>query len=389
MKVAYVTLYDVLNPESWPSKHQAGIYGAGYYLAKTLESSSVSVDYIGSIKEKKSLITSGKFRIYHHLFRKQYYSWAEPLILKDFAQRISKKLAIFNSDLVLCPINAVPIAYLECKQPIVLWTDTTLELLIDYYPFLTNLCKETILNIKEMERAALNNCKLVIYTSEWAAKAAVNAYQIEPDKVKVIPWGANIECDRTIDTINSMLKSKVLNPCKLLFIGVDWIRKGGDVALEVAKELNKIGVNTELTIIGCEPLVNEPLPHFVKVLGYINKSTEEGNEKINKLFSESHFLILPTLADCSPFVLAEANSFGVPCLSTQVGGIPTMIKDDLNGKTFSTNASIAEYCTYISNIISSNTQYKELALSSFNEYQTRLNWTVAVQAAKKLFMEIL
>ena len=389
MKVAYVTLYDVLNPDNWPSKHQAGIYGAGYYLAKTLENSSVSVDYIGPIKEKKSLITSGKFRIYHHLLKKQYYSWAEPLILKDFAQRISKKLSILNSDLVLCPINAVPIAYLECKQPSVLWTDTTLESLIDFYPFLTNLCQETILNIKEMERAALNKCKLVIYTSDWAAKAAVKAYQIEPDKVKVIPWGANIECNRTIDTIDSMLKIKPLNPCKLLFIGVDWIRKGGNIALEVAKELNKIGLKAELTIVGCEPLVNEPLPHFVKVLGYINKSTEEGNEKINKLFAESHFLILPTLADCSPFVLAEANSFGVPCLATKVGGIPTMIKDDLNGKTFSTNASITEYCTYISNLLSSNTQYKELALSSFNEYQTRLNWTVAVQAAKKLFMEIL
>lgn len=388
MKVAYVTLYDVLNPASWPSKHQAGIYGSGYYLAKALTDASVFIDYISPIKEKKALITSAKFHIYQKLFKKQYYSWAEPIILQDFADQVSKRLSTLNSDIVLSPINVIPITKLECKQPIVLWTDTTLDLLIDFYPYLSNLCQETITNIQAMERVALNKCKLILYTSEWAAQAAVKTYGIEPSKVKVIPWGVNVECDRTINDIYSILNSRVLNPCKLLFIGVDWIRKGGNIALEVAKELNKIGVNAELTIVGCEPMVNEPLPQFVNSLGYIDKSTNEGNEKINKLFAESHFLILPTLADCSPVVLAEANSFGVPCLATRVGGIPTMIKDDLNGKTFSTNASVTEYCTYISNLFNITGQYKRLALSSFNEYQTRLNWAVSVETAKKLLREL-
>ena len=389
MKVAYVTLYDVLNPASWPSKHQAGIYGSGYYLAKALTDASVFIDYISPIKEKKALITSAKFHIYQKLFGKQYYSWAEPIILQDFAYQISQRLATLNSDVVLCPINVIPIAKLECKQPIVLWTDTTLDLLIDFYPYLSNLCQETITNIQAMERVALNKCKLVLYTSEWAAQAAIKTYGIEPSKVKVLPWGVNVECDRTINDINSILKSRVLNPCKLLFIGVDWIRKGGNIALEVAKELNKTGLNAELTIVGCEPIVNEPLPHFVSSLGYIDKSTTEGNEKINKLFAESHFLILPTLADCSPVVLAEANSFGVPCISTNIGGIPTIIKDNLNGKVFPLNASISEYCTYIVNLFSNYSEYKKLALSSFNDYQVRLNWSSAGKAAKSLFKHLI
>ncbi|MFB8791755.1 MAG: hypothetical protein U7123_23655 [Potamolinea sp.] len=72
-----------------------------------------------------------------------------------------------------------------------------------------------------------------------------------------------------------------------------------------------------------------------------------------------------------------------------MGGITTVIKDDVNGKTFSTSASIAEYCSYLYDLFDDYSRYKELALSSFNEYQTRLNWSVAGQAVKKLLMEVI
>lgn len=387
MKIAYVTVYDVLNKTSWP-EYQAGMCAAGYYLAKKFTDYSVVIDYIGALKEKKSLTTKVKWHLYHHLLGKDYYGWVEPFILKDYAYQVSKKLSVLDSDIVLCPENVVPISYLECNQPIVLWTDSTLYSLINYYSFLSNLCKETIRNIQAMEKAALNRCKLAIYTSDWAAQSAVNTYGIEPSKVKVIPWGANIECDRSIDDIVSIVESRASNQCKLLFIGVDWVRKGGSVALEVTKELNKAGLNTELTIVGCQPAIDEPLPKFVTSLGYISKSTKEGLEKINKLLANSHFLILPSQAECYGHVFCEANSFGVPCISTKVGGIPTIIKDDLNGKVFAKEASIAEYCAYIYNNFYNYSQYKKLALSSFNEYQTRLNWSVAVQTVKKLLIHL-
>ncbi len=110
-------------------------------------------------------------------------------------------------------------------------------------------------------------------------------------------------------------------------MGVDWHRKGGDIAYAVAKRLNQIGLPTELTVVGCQPLINEPIPKFVKSLGFIKKSAPEGKERLNRLIIESHFLILPSLADCTPMVFPEANSLGVPCLSTKVGGIPSIIQE--------------------------------------------------------------
>lgn len=185
-----------------------------------------------------------------------------------------------------------------------------------------------------------------------------------------------------------MLNLKPTASCNLLFLGVDWERKGGNTALEVAKTLNKTGLKTELKIVGCTPPITEPLPDFVKVVPFIDKNNVRGVEQINQLVAESHFLILPSLADCTPVVFSEANSFGVPCLSTNVGGIATIIKDDINGKTFAKDAAISDYCNYINNLFSDYKQYQKLSISSFAEYQHRLNWEVAGQTVRNLLKDL-
>lgn len=83
-------------------------------------------------------------------------------------------------------------------------------------------------------------------------------------------------------------------------------------------------------------------------------------------------------------VFCEANAFAVPCLTTYVGGISTIIKEHINGMTFAVDASIKEYCDYIANLFHDYDQYEALALSAFNEYETRLNWRLATQSVKKI-----
>ena len=160
------------------------------------------------------------------------------------------------------------------------------------------------------------------------------------------------------------------------------------MAYQVAKRLNQAGLKTELTIVGCEPLLKESLPEFVKTLGFISKSTEAGKAKIQKLLIESHFLILPTLADCTPIVFCEANSLGVPCLSTTVGGVPTMVHDHVNGRLFDPDADSSQYCDYIANLFVDYSNYKNLARSAFHEYESRLNWRVAGEKVKDLLKTI-
>lgn len=388
MKIAYLTTYDVLNPSKWP-KYQLGFCAAGYFLARTFGEQGVEVNYLGPLAANNTLSTRVKRRIYTSVLKKQYYHWTDPAVLRNYANQAVQKMSQFSSEAILCPENSLPISYLDSQLPIILWSDATLCSLINFYPYLSNLCQENFRNIVAMEKAALDRCKIIIYTSDWAAQAAIDIYGVEPAKVKVIPWGANIECDRSIDDVNRIVESRDTKTCKLLFFAVDWMRKGGDVALAVTKALNQAGLPTELTVVGCHPPESETLPDYVNVIGYINKSTADGRAKLDRVLADSHFLILPTRADCAPLVLLEANSFGVPCLTTNVGGIKTIIKDDLNGKLFELETDISNYCTYVTNLFEHYSQYKALANSSFHEYQMRLNWTVSAKEVKKLIMDVI
>jgi len=278
-----------------------------------------------------------------------------------------------------------PIAYLRTEKPIAFWGDATFAGLMDYYPHYSNLCAETIRGANRAEDLALLKCRLAIYSSEWAANTAIQHYGVDPAKVKVVPFGANINSSRTIQDIERIIQNKNSEVCRLLFVGVDWFRKGGDIAVEVAAELNQLGVRTELHIVGCDP--PGKMPGFVKAHGFISKTSQAGRHFLDVLFSQSHFIILPSRADCTPVVFPEAGSFGLPCLATRVGGIPTVIRDGVNGQTFAVDQMPGACCDYVERLWSSKQEYAQLALSSFQEYAERLNWGTAGRTVSELLRE--
>ncbi|MBD2070607.1 glycosyltransferase family 4 protein [Leptolyngbya sp. FACHB-671] len=380
MKVAYVTTYNAQDVHQWS--------GLGYYIAQSLTGQAISLDYIGPLKDKliHKVIRKSK-RHYHELFGERYLRDPEPLILKDYAHQVSQKLARSQSDLIFS-VTSNSIAYLETSKPVAFYADATFAGLNSSYPHYSQLCQETVRDWHRMEQLALHKSSLAIYASDWAAQTAVNHYKADPDKVKVVPFGANLENSWALDEVQSVIKARPSDVCKFLFLGVDWFRKGGDIAFNVVKMLNASGLKAELTVVGCQPVLDEPLPDFVRPLGFISKSTQAGKEEILRLLAESHFLILPTRAECYGLVFCEANALGVPCIATHVGGVPTIIKEDINGRLFDPAAEVSEYCQYITDIFTNYSRYQQLALSAFHEYQTRLNWSVAGKTIKGLLMDL-
>jgi glycosyltransferase involved in cell wall biosynthesis len=260
--------------------------------------------------------------------------------------------------------------------------------MVDFYSSFSHLCRRTLQNGHQMEQAALQNCSLAIYSSEWAARTAIEIYGTNPDKVKVVPFGANLPGGNTRNQVQRSVDCRPRDKCKFLFLGVDWNQKGGDIAVETAAELNRAGLETELTIVGCRPPKQERLPDFVKVLGFISKETSEGFAQISGLLRDSHFLILPSRAECYGIVFAEASSFGVPCLTTNIGGIPTVVKDGLNGRTFPIETFVSECAEFVMNLFKNHCHYRELSLSAFDEYSKRLNWDVACRQVAELIQAV-
>ena len=155
----------------------------------------------------------------------------------------------------------------------------------------------------------------------------------------------------------------------------------------LVSEVKTIGANLD-DVQNIEHTKISDFPNFVINHGFINKSTTEGKEKIDKIIANSHFLIHPTRAEAYGLALCEANSFGVPCLTTNIGGIPTIIKNGLNGQLFSLKDTAQNYVDYVLKTFNDFNDYKQLALSSFNEYESRLNWNVAGKSIVNLLKQL-
>jgi len=378
MKIAYITTYDPSDMHAWS--------GSGSYILRALQNTGFQIETFGNLRSKwgSFLISTLKHVYYKGLLSKTYLKNREPTILKDYAAQVEKFADSTGCEAVFSP-GTVAIAYLQTEKPIIFWADATFAGMIDFYPEFTNLCTETINNGNKMEQLALSKCHLAIYASQWAANTAIQHYDVDPAKVKVVPFGANIKCNRNLKDIKKIVDNKNFDVCKLLFLGVNWHRKGGDKAFAIANLLNQRGLKTELHVAGCTPPFK--LPDFVKAHGFISKKTESGAKYLEELISQAHFLILPSVAECYGVVFAEASSFGLPSLATKVGGIPTVIHDGKNGCTFSLTDTPEKYCDYIEKYMASKEVYMEMAASSFKEYTEKLNWHTAGQKVHALINE--
>ena len=160
------------------------------------------------------------------------------------------------------------------------------------------------------------------------------------------------------------------------------------MALEVAERLNNSGLPTELTVVGCDPFNGRTQPEFVRCEGFLDKLVEQDRRRIMSLLAESHFLIVPSLAECFGIVYCEANALGVPCLARSVGGVPTVIKDGVNGYLFNPEAPPEECARVVERLFGDYDRYIALARSSLKEYQGRLNWDVAGRRVREILSKV-
>ena len=379
VRIAYVTHTDPHDIRSWS--------GLSYHIAESLKWQGAVIDYLGPLTTEQTLLMRAKRKFYTQALGRNFMEEREPSVTQGFARQVGQKLQMTSADVVLATHTEL-LADFDCPLPIAYWTDSNFAGMLDFYPYFCNLHPDTVKIGHDMERRALQRCQLAIYTSEWAAESALKLYGAEPAKVRVVPFGANIICGRTVQDIRDLVAARPKDRCNLLFIGRIWDRKGGDMAMAVAKQLNDSGLPTQLTLVGSQPPGGK-LPDYVRSAGFINKSTDEGRKQFDALLAGAHFLIVPSRAEAFGLVFAEASSFGVPSLTTNVGGIPGVVRDGCNGRMFPLDAPVQEWCDHVRGLMADYPRYEKLAMSAFHEYQTRLNWQVNGSQVYELLKEII
>lgn len=380
MRIAYTTTLDARDVHSWS--------GTPYYMSKGLADDGMAVTHIGPLTRKLPPFYK-LTRAWKKYVRGQEESTRYNLFAaKKYSAQVAQQLKTVSADAIMSPL-VNPIAYLDCIQPIILWTDALHASLLGFYSNFSKREAPPSQQGNAITSACLSRCRLAIFSSDWAAHEAMQRYDLDATKTRVIPFGANLDAPPALNEVKTIVKNRSGKTIKLLFLAKEWERKGGDIVVAVANALHQAGHAVQLTIVGYTPTHLAPLPAYILCLGFVSKQTAEGKAIIRALMAETHFLFVPSRAEAYGIVFCEANAFGVPCLTTDVGGIPTVVKDQINGMKFPLQASTQAYCDYIVDLMQDTVRYQALALSSYHEYETRLNWKVAAQQARKMMADII
>ncbi len=288
---------------------------------------------------------------------------------KWFSKELEKELHQVKPDVLFVPGAPQLIAYCKTTVPIIYMADATFQQLQGYYDSFGNLAAYNIQQGIELDQKAFDNAAHCMLASDWARQSAIDDYHIPENKITVQPLGANLDIIPSV----SELKKEKNKICQLLFLGVDWERKGGQIALDTFYALKKKGMQVQLTIVGCTP----PVPVYendITVIPFINKNIKKEATLLYNIFQQTDFLLLPTRAECAGLVFCEAGAFGIPSITTDTGGVNTYVQNGINGFTLPLSSGAEAYADKILDLYTNDDAYRQLCINSRKKYDATLNW---------------
>ncbi len=273
-------------------------------------------------------------------------------------------------DIVAAFFCSPTLAHLKTYKPIVYFTDAAYPSMVNYYWY----DRWDFHNRQgtELERLAMENATNIVVSSRWCKDSAVNDLNISPDKIHIVEFGANIDDrDVTFSTPKKYCKGDML---EILFLGVNWERKGGDIAIETVHWLNSHGVPAHLNIVGIRNLPehysNDP---YVTDHGFLNKNIKEDYIRLTDIISKCQIELLPTKAECSAIAFAEAAAYGLPVFTHDTGGVGNYVVNSVNGYRLPLGSTGEDFGKKIKEVLE-NDHLSLLSASSRKLYESTLNW---------------
>ena len=295
-------------------------------------------------------------------------------------QKMVAQAAAEGCELFFAPAASDLIA--DLKMPantrLIYLSDATYHAMIDYY-FFESAHDQKVGNLQEGR--ALQNADEVIHSSDWAKNDAINHYGIAPEKIHVLPFGANLK-----DQYNPSKKRKDTDDSSihLLFCGVDWERKGADLALECLRILNASDQKRryDLTIVGLDAPEGT---HYENVTftGWLNKNIAAEYARMIACYRKSDVFILPTKAECAGIVFAEAAMYALPAFTYSTGGTATYVLDRVTGRCLPAGSTAEDFSNAIREMFDQN-MYLKYSMQARKYYEEKLNWNAWLSEFKKI-----
>jgi glycosyltransferase involved in cell wall biosynthesis len=165
------------------------------------------------------------------------------------------------------------------------------------------------------QKAVFSRVTLFTPMSHWAADG-LRAAGVPDDRIRVLNPG--LDLDQWSFTPRNRAEE---GPLRLLFVGGDLVRKGGDLVVDAIA--GPFAGRVVADIVTRDAVAPTP--------GVTVHRCEPNDPELLELYANADLFVMPTRADCYGHAVVEALASGLPAIVGDVGGVRDIVDDGSTG----------------------------------------------------------
>lgn len=182
--------------------------------------------------------------------------------------------------------------------------------------------------IAARERAVYAGAAAIFPLSERLRRSFIDDFGVPAGRVRAVYAGPNFD-GGSVAALPAVGVEP--HPPTVLFVGLQFHRKGGDVLVESFREVRRQLPDARLLLAGVrEGYVSGP---GIICLGELNKNTPVGAAALARAYGSADVFALPTRFEPFGIAFVEAMHFGLPCIGPRAWAVPEIIADGETGFT--------------------------------------------------------
>jgi len=217
----------------------------------------------------------------------------------------------------------------------------------------------------QYERETAQRMTAIFTFSEYLRQSFINNYGVAAERVFNVGAGINFSERHELDPDKSYAAPR------LLFIGTEFVRKGGPQLLKAFRAVRSAVPAATLDIVG--PTRIDDLPEGVTLHGHLSKADPVQAQKLQQLFRAASLFVLPSLYE--PFGIAplEAMLYQLPAVVTNDWALSEFVTPGVNGELVE-KGNADDLADKLTRLLSSPEKLATMGISGRERVLARYTW---------------
>jgi glycosyltransferase involved in cell wall biosynthesis len=252
--------------------------------------------------------------------------------------------------------------------PVVIYTDYTARLSANApYRFRSPFSAKELRQRIEYEQQAFLHAHHIFTRSRLVRRDIVDRYRIPAQRVSVVGGGVNLP------ELPALVERSSTRQPVILFVGSDFVRKGGDLLLRAFAMLRP-----EFPAARLQVLTRAAIPHRLPLAGVEMVSPVWDRELLARLYTEADLFALPARLETWGDVILEAAAYGLPCIGTRGQPMEEIIKHGETGLLVQPD-NVEELAAAVRRLLSDADLRRQMGLEARNTVLSEFTWDAVVQ----------